>query len=134
MIEERNWLKDLALSIGTCGIYTTWIWFCQFRAIDRISDNLDAKEDTKDKLLPFIIFFILEICSGTLYGFILMIMYRKKAVKLCDGYNVKTRPRSPFIYALLMYVPIYSFYIDAKEYNKLIREYNNRLCEPVIEY
>ena len=131
MLEERNWLKDLALSIATCGVYATWIWFCQFRAIDKISSSKNPDEKLKDKLLPFIIFFVLELCTGTLYGFILMIMYRKKHIQLCDSYNIKTRPRSGFIYALLMYIPFFSFYLDAKEYNKLIREYNKSLSVSV---
>ena len=121
MLKERNWLHVLLLSMLTGGIYNTYVWYCQFAELNIISEEKD------DKQIPYWLFLVLEIVTGSIYGFVLMAIYRKKAVEVLDAYQVKTKLRSPILYSLLMYLPFISFYIHETEHNKLIRAYNQAL-------
>lgn len=124
MLKERNWLHVLLLSMLTGGIYNTYVWYCQFAELYIISEEKQEKSK-----MPYWLFLVLEIVTGSIYGFVLMAIYRKKAVEILDSYSVKTRLRSPILYSLSMYLPFISFYIHETEHNKLIRLYNERLNE-----
>lgn len=120
-MKERNWFHVLLLSVLTCGIYNTYVWYCEFAELYVI------EEKQGQVAIPYWLFLILDILSGSLFGFVLMALYRKRAVEVLDSCQVKTRLRSPIIYSLLMYLPIISFYIHETQHNKLIRLYNERL-------
>ena len=122
MLKERNWVEVLLLSLVSGGLYTTYIWFAEFRDIVYIESNGKETKET-----PFIVYLLLFLFTGSLYGFVLMIIYQKKAVSIGDNCGIKIKPRSGFLYALIMYIPIISFVIGINNHNKLVKSYKENL-------
>ncbi|MGN0534638.1 MAG: DUF4234 domain-containing protein [Eubacterium sp.] len=122
MLTKRNWAMCWLLSMITGGIYTAYIVFveiCDLKAMD---------DDTEENYtLHLVLFCLLFVCTASIAGFIAFWIYQKKAVELGKKYNLNLKPRSGFIYALIMYVPILSYWINIKNHNALIDAYQNSL-------
>lgn len=122
MLTKRNWAMCWLLSMITGGIYTAYIVFveiCDLKAMD---------DDTEENYtLHLVLFCLLFVCTASIAGFVAFWIYQKKAVELGKKYNLDLKPRSGFIYALIMYVPILSYWINIKNHNALIDAYQNSL-------
>ncbi len=119
-MKTRNWAMCWLLSMLTCGVYTAYIVFAE------ICDLKTMDDDTEDNYtLHLVLFCLLFVCTASIAGFIAFWIYQKKAVELGKRYNISIRPRSGFIYSLLMYVPVFSYWLNVKNHNALIEAYKN---------
>ena len=120
MFKEQVWWQNLLLSIVTAGAYKTYIWYREYAEVRTIK----TRKQVENKI-PFILFLLLYYASATIAGFVFMAMYYKRLTAVVeDIYEEAVNPKNAFLYSLLMYVPIYSFYLNAKNHNKLLQLYN----------
>lgn len=122
MLTKRNWAMCWLLSMITCGIYTAYIVFVEICDLKAMDDDTE-----KNNTLHLVLFCLLFVCTASLAGFIAFWIYQKKAVELGKKYNVNIKPRSGFIYALIMYIPILSYWVNIRNHNALIDAYQNSL-------
>lgn len=125
MFKKQEWWKVFLLSVVTGGLYCTYYWYSIYRDVNRMENN-----SGESNLIPYILYLLLDIFTGSIAGFIFMIIYYKKACAIAEKNSVILKPRTAIIYALIMYVPIVSFVVLVKNHNKLIDAYEKG---PVIE-
>lgn len=126
--------KLALLSIVTAGGYGVYYWYRQMKEVETIEINQMHK--SVDKNIPFILFLLLYYLSATIAGFVFVVIYYQRLVVVAkEVYDIDLKPKDAFIYALLMYVPIYSWYLSVKNHNKVIAMYNygNIVSEPMIQ-
>lgn len=115
---KRDWKKVWILGILTGGLYNWYI-------VNSMLNDVKVMEDkTNSKQSNMFLFFLLSICTGSLFAFIMCYSYHKKALKLAEIYNVKLSINSPFLFSIIaMYIPVISFLIPINNHNKLIEGY-----------
>lgn len=118
MFKKQEWWKVFLLSVVTGGIYCTYYWYSIYRDVVRMENNSE-----ENGVMSYILYLLLDICTGSIAGFVFMIMYYKKACEIANRNSVELRPRSAFVYALIMYIPVVSFIVLVKNHNKVIDAY-----------
>lgn len=129
MFKTRNWALCWLLSLVTCGLYTAYLVYaeiCELKAMD--------EETEENRTLHIVLFCLLFVCTASIAGFIAFWIYHKKAVELGKKYGVKLKPRSGFIYSLLMYVPVFSYWLNIRNHNALITAYRNSFSGVSTDY
>ncbi|MGN0468527.1 MAG: DUF4234 domain-containing protein [Acutalibacteraceae bacterium] len=114
---KRDWKKVFLMEILTGGLYTLYVVYCMHNDIE------EMEKQTNKKQMNVIIYFLLCVCTGSLFAFIYAYSYHKRALALAKSYNVKLAIKSPLLFALVMYVPVVSFMVMIKNHNKLIDGY-----------
>lgn len=122
MLKERNWIIVWLLSMATGGIYTSYLIFIQLQDLKAMDEDRE-----KNYLLHLILFCLLFVFTFSLSGFIAFWIYQRKAVKFGKDFGVNIRPHSGFIFALLSYVPIFSYWLVVNNHNKLISSYKKSI-------
>lgn len=117
---KRDWKKIWILGILTGGLYNCYIIYCMYEDIKKM------EKQTNQNSMNIVLFFLLTICTGSLFAFFACYSYHKKALALAESYNIELTINSPFIFALIaMYVPVISYMIPIKNHNKLIDGYES---------
>ena len=117
---KRDWKKIWLLGIITGGLYNWYIVFCMYNDIRKMESQ------TKQSDSSIVLFFLLSLCTGSLFAFFVSYAYHKKALALAKAYNIKLSIKSPFVFAVIvMYIPIISYMIPIKNHNKLIDAYKS---------
>ena len=117
---KRDWKKIFIFGILTGGLYNWYIIYSMYIDIKQM------EEQTNNQKMSMITFFLLSICTGSLFAFFACYTYHKKALTLAETYNTKIKISSPFIFALIaMYVPVLSYMIPITNHNKLIDGYQS---------
>lgn len=120
MFKKQEWWKVFLLSVLTGGLYCTYYWYAIYRDVNKMESNSEESHT-----IHYILYLLLDIFTGSVSGFIFMIIYYKKACAIAETNSVTLRPKSALVYALIMYIPILSFVILVKNHNKLIDAYEN---------
>lgn len=120
MFKKQEWWKVFLLSVATGGIYCTYYWYSIYRDVIKMENN---GED--NGVMSYILYLLLDICTGSIAGFVFMILYYKKACAVADKNSVTLKPKSALVYALIMYIPVVSFIVLVKNHNKVIEAYEN---------
>lgn len=133
MFKEETWWQVMLLSIITLGGFGVYYWYRQMKEIELIEINQMNKQVDRD--ISFIWFLLLYYVSATIAGFVFVIVYYKRLVTVAkELYGINLNPKSAIIYSILMYVPVYSWYLSVKNHNKVIAMYKHSVIvpEPVI--
>ncbi|MBQ3050028.1 MAG: DUF4234 domain-containing protein [Oscillospiraceae bacterium] len=116
MIEKRNWLTVMLLSIVTCGIYGI-IFFCKYADdVNKVCEG-DGKT-TKG----YIVALLLGIITCGIYQFVWLYGIGGRLEEAGKRYDVKCQ--SPIVYLLICFVPIYSFYYLCENMNQFADKVN----------
>lgn len=118
MFKKQEWWKVFLLSIVTGGVYCTYYWYAIYRDVNKMENNSEESNS-----IPYILYLLLDIFTGSLAGLVFMMIYYKKACAIAEKNSITLKPRSAIIYALIMYIPILSFVVLVKNHNKLIDAY-----------
>lgn len=129
MLKTRNWAMCWMLSLVTGGLYTAYLVYAELFDL-RVMDD----ETEENRTLHIVLFCLLFVCTASLAGFIAFWIYQKKAVELGKKYGLNLKPRSGFVYSILMYVPVVSYLINVQNHNKLITAYKNSLQSNNVDY
>lgn len=117
---KRDWKKIWILGILTGGIYNWYIIYCMQNDIKKMENQTKQSESNA------FLFFLLSICTGSLFAFFVCYAYHKKALSLAKAYNIKLSVNSPLVFAFItMYIPVISYMIPIKNHNKLIDAYES---------
>lgn len=125
MFCEMKWGIMLLLSVITAGGIKTFMWYKELLELSIIENK--EKMNKKYLNIPYLILFIvLFYASGTLAGIAYMMIYYKKLQSISSEYGISLKIKSSLFYALIMYIPVFSFYLHYKYHNQVIRCYNER--------
>jgi len=120
MFREEKWWQVCLLSIVSAGGYGCYYRYRQLKEIRTI----ETRQQVENKI-PFFLYLLLFYASATIAGIVLEVIYYKKVLAVAkDAFDIDLKPRSAYIYAVLMYVPIFSWYLNVKNHNKVIALYN----------
>lgn len=120
MFREQVWWRNLLLSIVTAGGYKVFMWYREYIEVRVIESRSQVK-----KKIPFILLLLLFYATGTLAGFVFMVMYYKKLINVSEQFGLHLKPKNAYIYSLMMYIPFYSFYLNVKNHNAVTKAYKN---------
>lgn len=117
---KRDWKKLFLYGILTAGLYNWYVIYCMQNDIKLM------EKQTKQNTGNFALFFLLSVCTGSLFAFFACYTYHKKALALAKAYNIELAIKSPLVFAFIaMYIPIISYMIPIKNHNKLIDGYQS---------
>ena len=114
----------------TAGIYKLIMWYKEYKQVKSAEIGYDDTSTFK-----LVLFIILYYFSAGLAGFIFMYKYYKHLLNACQNrFGVKISPQSPFLYAIIMYIPFFSFYYNAKKHNEFVVIYNEEMKKSLYGY
>lgn len=116
---KRDWKKVFLMEIITGGLYTLYVVYCMHKDIE------EMEHQTNQKPMNVLIYFLLCVCTGSLFAFVYAYNYHKRALALAKAYHIELSIKSPLLFALVMYVPVVSFMVMINNHNKLIDGYQS---------
>ncbi len=122
MVEKKNWVTVMLLSIVTCGIYGI-VYFVQYAKDVNTVCAGDGK-NTQD----YIIALLLGIITCGIYQWVWFYGVGCRLEEAGKRYGVNCQ--SGIIYLLITFVPIYSFYYIVNNMN----EFADRINPPQAQY
>lgn len=123
MFREEEWWLVMLLSIVTAGGYGIYYWYRQMIEVKTI----EMHQQVENKF-PFLLFLLLYYASATIAGFVFVVIYYQRLVAVAkEAFDIDLKPGNAYVYAILMYVPVYSWYLSVKNHNKVIALYNDSI-------
>lgn len=110
MIEKRNWVTVLLLSIVTCGIYGIIFWCKYVNDVNKVCEG-DGKTTQN-----YIVALLLTAITCGIYGFIYYYGIGTRLEEAGKRYGISCQ--SGIVYMIIMFVPIYGFYYLCDNMNK----------------
>jgi len=115
-MKQFNWVTVLLLSIVTCGLYSLYVWHTM-----STNNNAEAERLGLEKKMSFIVAFLLGMVTCGIVPLVWYFMFMGQQVQLAQKKGVKTAPtESSVVLALLMFVPVYGYYVLCDNYNRTI--------------
>ncbi len=115
-MKQFNWLTSLLLNIVTCGIYSIYMFHVMSK-----NNNAEATRLGVETKMSFIVAFLLGLVTCGIVPLVWMFMFMNQQVELAQKKGVKTAPvENGIVLALLLCVPVYSFYVLCDNYNRTI--------------
>jgi len=119
MFKRINWLVMWLVGAVTLGIYGIIAWYTMTKQQNEMAEQIGEK-----KVMGYIGVFFLTIVTCGIFNLIWMFLFMKQQKALADAKGVKLAPvDKPIVLWLLMFVPIYSFYVLCDNHNKLCDAY-----------
>lgn len=116
VMKQFNWIKALLLNVVTCGIYSIYMWY-------KMNDNnnkLAEKEGLKTNM-NFIVAMLLSVVTCGIFLYVWYYKFFKTQVALAKAHGVKVAPtENAIVLLILVFVPIYSFYMMCDNYNRTV--------------
>ena len=120
MFKQEVWWQVMLLSMITLGIYGVYYWYRQYKEISIIESG-----DPNANPIPFVLYALAVYLSGSIMLLVFIYLYYKKVLDTAYKFGLKLRPTNAFVYALLMYVPFYSWYLSVSNHNKILEAHRN---------
>ncbi len=114
--KQFNWVTAFLLNIVTCGLYS----FYMFGYMSTANNN-EAVRLGLDKKMSFLVALLLGFVTCGITLIVWYFIFMAQQVQLAQKKGIKTAPtESSVVLALLMFVPVYSFYVLCDNYNRTI--------------
>lgn len=118
-MKKFNWITALLLNIVTFGIYSIYMWYKLGKQQNEMAEQIGEK-----KIMGFIGAFLLGCVTCGIFLIVWYFLYMKQAQALAEAKGVALAPTSnPIVLTILIFVPIYSFYVICDNGNKLVDAY-----------
>lgn len=119
MFKRFNWIVVWLVGAVTCTIYTLYAWFTMGKNQNKMAEQVGVATT-----MNFIVAFLLGCVTLGIVPLVWMYKFCKQQVALAEAKGVELAPtKSPIVLWLLLFVPIYSFYMLCSNYNKLAEAY-----------
>lgn len=114
--KQFNWLTAFLLSIVTCGIYQIYLWYSISAANNAEAERLGCK-----KIMGFIPAFLIGMITCGIFLIVWYYLFMNQQVELAQKKGVAVSPvDNAILLTILMFIPIYSYYVLCENYNKVI--------------
>ncbi|MBQ8344772.1 MAG: DUF4234 domain-containing protein [Clostridia bacterium] len=120
-MKKFNWITALILNVVTCGIYGIYLW-----CVISSNNNKLAEQYGVKKRMHFIVAFLLGIVTCGIVPIVWYFLAGNQQVEIAKACGVKVTPvENGIVWALLMFVPVYSFYVLCTNYNNCVEASGN---------
>ena len=114
--KQFNWVTAFILNIVTCGLYSLYLWGYIGTACNNEAVRLGGK-----KIMSFVVALLLSFVTCGIVGIVWFYLFMNQQVELAKAKGVEVAPTdSPIVLTILMFIPIYSFYVLCDNYNRII--------------
>ena len=118
-MKKFNWITTLLLNIVTCSIWSIYVWYKMGKQQNEMADQVGAK-----KIMGFIPAFLLGCITCGIFMIVWYYQFMNQAKELAEAKGAALTPTSnPIVLTILMFVPIYSFYVMCTNHNNLVDAY-----------
>ena len=115
-MKKFNWLTAFVLNVVTCGIYSLYMWY-----IISENNNKIAEASGVQTIMKFIPAFLLGCVTCGIFLIVWMYQFQKQQVEIAKANGTITEPvDSPVILMIILFVPIYSYYVMCENYNRVV--------------
>jgi nicotinamide riboside transporter PnuC len=119
LMKKFNWIKSLLFNIITCSIYSLYMWYKMAKQQNEMAEQVGAK-----KIMGFIPAFLLGCVTCGIFNIVWFFLFMKQQAAVAEAKGVALAPTSsPIVLTILVFVPIYSFYVICDNCNKLVDAY-----------
>lgn len=116
-MKRFNWVTTLLLNIVTLGIYSIYMFYVMGKQHSDLAEQIGEK-----KVMNYIGVFFLTFVTCGIFPLVWNYQYTKLQIALAEAKGVQLTPtHTPIVQWLVMFVPIYSFYV--------VCENNNKICD-----
>ncbi len=121
-MKRFEFIVTFLISYFLCGIYGLYAWYHMAK-----NDNEIARQNGKAVIMDFIPAYLLGCVTCGIYFIYWYYKYFEQQVELQKLYGVKSDPTdNPVLLMLLMFVPVYSYYVLCDNYNRLADAYEGK--------
>lgn len=119
-MKKYNWITVLLLNIVTCGIYSIVVWYKMDKNSKEMADKAGVVEE-KNSWSFIVFYFLLSCVTCGITGIIWMYKHFKQQAAIAAKTGIKLAPTdNAILLMILMFVPIYGFYVLCDNYNKTV--------------
>ena len=114
--KQFNWITCWLLTAVTCGIYSFYMFGYMATANNNEAERLGCK-----KIMGFVPALLLGFITCGIFLIVWYYMFAAQQIEIAQKKNINVAPSdNAFVYTLLMFVPIYSYYVLCDNYNRVI--------------
>lgn len=114
MKKRFDFVVTFILNYVTCGIYALYMWYTMTENNNRIARKYGIPE-----IRNFIIAMLLGVITCGIYEIYWMYKFMEQQVAINRASGVESKPTdSPVVLLLLMFVPVYSYYVLCDNHNR----------------
>lgn len=113
--KEFNWITVLILSMVTCGIYSLYVFY-------KVAEDYNAEAEALGckKVMGFIPAYLIGMVTCGIYLIFWFYQFATLQNELAQKKNVTITPTdNAIVYMILLFVPIYSYYVLCENYNRI---------------
>ena len=115
-MKRFDFVLTFILTYVTCGIYTMYVWTVMGNGHNRMAD-----ENGTPRIMNFWLNVLLTLVTCGIFNFFWMYNFMKQQNELLEAKGLKAAPTdNPILLMLLMFVPVYSWYVLCDNHNKLV--------------
>lgn len=118
-MKKFNWITALLLNIVTMSIYSIYMWYKMAKQQNEMAEQVGEK-----KIMGFIPAFLLGCVTCGIFVIVWYFLFMKQQAALAEAKGVALAPTAnPIVLTILVFIPIYSFYVICDNCNKLVDAY-----------
>lgn len=115
-MKKFNWIKALLLNVVTLGIYSLFMWFKMAKQQNEMAEQLGEK-----KIMGFVGAFLLGMVTCGIFTIVWYFLFMKQQAAVAAAKGAALTPTaSPIVLTILVFIPIYSFYVICNNCNTLV--------------
>jgi hypothetical protein len=114
--KQFNWIAAWLLTAVTCGLYAFYMWGYMGAANNAEAERLGCK-----KIMGFVPALLLSFVTCGIFLIVWYYWFAAQQIEIAQKKGLKTEPTdSAIVYFILMFVPIYSYYVLCENFNRVI--------------
>ncbi len=118
-MKRFNWITTLLLNVVTLGIYGLYMWYKMAKQQNEMAEQVGEKT-----IMSFIAAFLLGFVTCGIFVIVWYFLFMKQQAALADAKGAALAPTAnPIVLTILVFIPIYSFYVLCDNHNKLVDAY-----------
>ena len=118
-MKKFNWITALLLNVVTLGIYSIYMWYKMGKQQNEMAEQVGEKQ-----IMGFIGAFLLSCVTCGIFAIVWYFLFMKQQAAVAEAKGVALAPTAnPIVLTILVFIPIYSFYVICDNCNKLVDAY-----------
>ncbi len=114
MKKRFEFVLTFVLNYITCGIYGIYMWYTMAECNNRVARKYGIPE-----IKGYIIAILLGAVTCGIYTYYWMYKFMEQQAAIAKASGTELKPTdSPVVLFILMFVPVYSFYVLCDNYNR----------------
>ena len=119
LMKKFNWITALLLNVVTLGIYSIYMWYKMGKQQNEMAEQVGEKQ-----IMGFIGAFLLSCITCGIFAIVWYFLFMKQQAAVAEAKGVALAPTAnPIVLTILVFIPIYSFYVICDNCNKLVDAY-----------